>query len=122
MKTFHDWLLWLLGSTFLSEPYQTASALPGPPALIHGNTLTASPLVVDASLTCSGLVHLVQPVAALAALTKTCRLLGVELLMHHTTKRLRALSIERTEKRASGEPVGQVEIAIIVVQLGPVGV
>ena len=71
MKTFHDWLLWLLGSTFLSEPYQTASARPGPPALIHGNTFTASPVVVEASLTCTGVLQLVQPVAALAALTKT---------------------------------------------------
>src|SRR6266566_516781 len=88
MNTFHDWLLWLLGSTFLSEPYHTASALPAPPALIHGKTLTASPLVVDASLTCTGLVHFVQPVAALAALTKTCRRLGFELLMHQTRIRL----------------------------------
>src|SRR5438552_11992655 len=106
MKTFHDWLWWLLGSTILSEPYQTASALPGPPALIHGKTFTASPVAVDASLTCTGLVHFVQPVAALAALTKTCRWLGVLLLMHQTTTRLRALSIESTEKSVSGEPVG----------------
>src|SRR6266480_2318891 len=106
MKTFHDWLLWLLGSTFLSEPYQTASALPGPPALSHGKTLTASPVLVEASLTCTGLVHFVQPVAALAALTKTCRRLGFELLMHQTRMRFRALSIDSTEKRVSGEPVG----------------
>src|SRR2546426_6071634 len=71
MKTFHDWLLWLLGSTFWSEPYQTASARPGPPALIHGKTLTASPVVVEASLTCTGVVQLCHPVAALATLTKT---------------------------------------------------
>src|SRR2546430_4319131 len=122
MKTFHDWLLWLLGSTFLSDPYQTASALPGPPALIHGNTLTASPLVVDASLTCTGLVHFVQPVAALAALTKTCRLLGFELLMHQTRIRLRAVSIERTEKRVSGEPVGVLAILINFVRSCPVPV
>src|SRR5438132_7862758 len=70
MKTFHDWLLWLLGSTFLSEPYQTASARPGPPALIHGKTLTASPVVIEASLTCTGAVQLVHS-GALAALTKT---------------------------------------------------
>src|SRR6266513_6203886 len=73
MKTFHDWLLWLLGSTFLSEPYQTASALPMPPALIHGKTFTASPVVDDASLTCSGVVQVFHPLAALAALTNTCR-------------------------------------------------
>src|SRR5690348_8799330 len=106
MKTFHAWPACALGSTFLSWPYQTASARPGPPALIQGNTLTASPVVVDPSLTCTGAVHFVHPLRALAALTKTCRKLGVLLLMHHTTTRLRALSIERTEKRVSGEPVG----------------
>src|SRR5438128_7731333 len=98
MKTFHAWPFWELGSTFLSEPYQTASARPGPPALIQGNTFTASPVVVDPSLTCTGAVHFVHPLAALAALTKTCRRLGVLLLMHQTRTRLRALSIERTEK------------------------
>src|SRR5213592_2033672 len=69
MKTFHDWLWWLLGSTILSEPYQTASARPGPPALIHGKTFTASPVALDASLTRTGDVQLVQPEAAEAALT-----------------------------------------------------
>src|SRR3989454_328603 len=103
MKTFHAWLLWLLGSTFLSEPYQTASARPGPPALIHGNTFTASPVVVEASLTRTGVLQLIHPLASLAALTKTWRWLGVLLLMHQTTKRLRALSIESTEKSVSGE-------------------
>src|SRR5438093_12631905 len=103
MKTFHDWLWWLLGSTFRSEPYQTASARPGPPALIHGKTFTASPLEVTPSLTCTGVVQLVQPLAGLAALTKTWRRLGVLLLMHQTTKRLRALSIDSTEKSVSGE-------------------
>src|SRR5438045_2812902 len=78
-KTFHDWLLWLLGSTCLSEPYQTASARPGPPALIHGNTLVASPDRVEPSLTCTGAVHTRQPVAALEALTKTCRRAGLSL-------------------------------------------
>src|SRR5947208_11526458 len=106
MKTFHAWPLCELGSTFLSWPYQTASARPGPPALIHGNTFTASPVVVEASLTCTGVVQLVHPLAALAALTKTCRWLGVLLLIHQTRTRLRALSIESTEKRVSGEPVG----------------
>src|SRR5437588_8488640 len=70
MNTFQDWLLWLLGSTFWSEPYHTASARPGPPALIHGKTLTASPVVVEASLTWIGVVQLVHS-GALAALTKT---------------------------------------------------
>src|SRR5437762_7615626 len=106
MKTFQAWPFCELGSTFLSWPYQTASARPGPPALIHGNTFTASPVVVDASLTCTGVVQLVHPLAALAALTKTCRWLGVLLLMHQTRTRLRALSIESTEKSVSGEPVG----------------
>src|SRR5438445_1330331 len=103
MKTFHDWLLWLLGSTFLLEPYQTASARPGPPALIHGKTLTASPVPVEASLTWTGVLQLLHPLAALAALTKTWRWLGVLLLMHQTTTRLRALSIDNTEKSVSGE-------------------
>src|SRR5438876_1367757 len=103
MKTFHGWFLWLPGSTVLSEPYQTAAARPGPPALIHGKTSTASPVVVEPSLTCTGVLQLVQPLAALAALTKTWRRLGVLLLMHQTTKRLRALSIDSTEKSVSGE-------------------
>ena len=71
MKTFHDCPFWLLGSTLLSDPYQTASARPGPPALIHGNTFTASPVAVEPSLTCAGVVQFVHPLAALAALTKT---------------------------------------------------
>src|SRR6266581_7247082 len=54
MNTFHAWPIWLLGSTCLSEPYQTASARPGPPALIQGNTLTPS-------LTWTFGVHVVQP-------------------------------------------------------------
>jgi hypothetical protein len=69
MNAFHDWLESLLGSAFLSDPYQTASARPGPPALIHGNTLTASPVLVEPSDTCRGLVHLVQPDDAEAACT-----------------------------------------------------
>src|SRR5437773_408058 len=122
MKTFHAWPLCELGSTFLSWPYQTASARPGPPALIHGNTFTASPVVVEASLTCAGVVQLVHPLAALAALTKTCRRLGVLLLMHQTRTRLRALSIESTEKRVSGEPVGVSAILMSFVRSCPVPV
>src|SRR3989442_8541950 len=106
MNTFQACPLWLLGSTFRLEPYQTASARPAPPALIQGKTLTASPVVVEASLTCTGLVQLVHPLAALAALTKTWRCAGVLLLMHQTTTRLRAESIDSTEKSVSGEPVG----------------
>src|SRR5947207_2618778 len=103
MKTFHDWLLWLLGSTCLSDPYQTASARPGPPALSHGNTFVASPVAVDASLTCTGVVQLRQPDAAEAALTYTCRCAGVPSTAK-TTKRLRAESIETTENSVSGDP------------------
>src|SRR5437762_11350421 len=116
MKTFQAWPFCELGSTFLSWPYQTASARPGPPALIHGNTFTASPVVVEASLTCTGVVQLVHPLAALAALTKTCRWLGVLLLIHQTRTRLRALSIESTEKRVSGEPVGVSAILMSLVR------
>src|SRR5919204_1313713 len=104
MNTFQAWPDWLLGSTLLSDPYQTASARPGPPALIHGNTFTASPVPVEPSLTCTGAVQLVQPVFALAALTNTWRLVQSSLSSAHTTTRLRALSIESTEKSVSGEP------------------
>src|SRR2546422_4689162 len=106
MNTFQFWALLLLGSTFLSEPYQTASARPGPPALIHGKTLTASPLDVLPSLTCTGAVQFVQPLAAEAALTKTCRWPGVPLLglIAQTTNRLRAVSIESTVNSVSGSP------------------
>src|SRR5437588_8460744 len=104
MKTFQAWLLWLLGSTWRLEPYQTASARPGPPALIQGNTLVASPVTVEPSLTCTGAVHVLHPLAALAALTKVWRSAGLALLTVQTTTRLRPLSIERTEKSVSGEP------------------
>src|SRR5437870_1475220 len=106
MKTFHFWWLLLLGSTFLSEPYQTASARPGPPALIHGKTLTASPVAVLPSLTCTGGVQFRQPLAADAALTNTWRWPGVPLSgsMHQTTNRFRFESIDNTEKSVSGEP------------------
>src|SRR5258706_2281104 len=100
MKTFHCWALWLLGSTVLLEPYQTAAARPAAPALIHGKTLTASPVVVEASLTRTGVVQFLQPLSALAPLTKTCRSAGVEAVRAQTTKRFRALSIELTVQRA----------------------
>src|SRR6267378_1307941 len=108
MKTFQDWLLWLLGSTCLSDPYQTASARPGPPALSHGNTLVASPVAVEPSLTWTGAVHAVHPLAALEALTNVWRSAGSLLvgLTVQTTSRLRPESIERTEKSVSGEPAG----------------
>src|SRR5438445_13252797 len=87
MKTFHDWSLWLVGSTWRLEPYQTASARPAPRALIHANTLFASPVVATPSLSCTGAAHLVHPVAALAALTTTCRRAGLRLASAHTTWR-----------------------------------
>src|SRR5205814_10228395 len=106
MKTFHLWPDWLLGSTLLSDPYQTASARPGPPALIHGKTLTASPVPVEPSLTCTGGVQFDHPLAALAPLTKTCRFVQSLALIFQTTYRLRAESMESTEKSVSGDPVG----------------
>src|SRR5438309_10273727 len=106
MNTFHTWLLWLLGSTWRSDPYQTASARPGPPALIHGNTLVASPVAVEPSLTWTGAVQVRQPLDALEALTKVWRKAGLLLLMVQTTSRLRAVSIDRTENSVSGLPVG----------------
>src|SRR5919198_5656356 len=104
MNTFQAWPDWLLGSTFLFDPYHTASARPGPPALIHGNTLTASPVPVDPSLTRTGAVQVRHPLFAEAALTKICRCDGVSLSIAHTTKRLRALSRESTVNSTSGEP------------------
>src|SRR5256714_11472072 len=105
MNTFHAWLLGLLGSTCRLEPYQTASARPGPPALIHGNTLVASPVAVEPSLTWTGAVHVVQPDAALEADTHDWSSAGSELLTVQTTMRFRALSIDRTENSVSGKPV-----------------
>src|SRR5205814_2826542 len=122
MKTFQLWPDWLLGSTFLSEPYQTASARRGPPALIQGKTLTASPIPVEPSLTCTGGVQLDHPLAALAALTKTCRSAGLLALIFQTTYRLRAESMESTENRVSGEAVGVSAIGIGRVMSGQLAV
>src|SRR5579859_122003 len=106
MKTFQDWPFWLLGSTFLSDPYQTASARPGPPACTHGNTLTASPVPVEPSLTWTGFVHFRQPLEAEAALTKTCRFAGLPSfgLSAQQTIRFRPVSSEATVKSVSGDP------------------
>src|SRR3989440_2416134 len=104
MKTFQLGPDWLLGSTLLSDPYQPASARPAPPALIQGKTLPASPVPVDPSLTCTGGVQFDHPLAALAPLTKTCRFDWSLALMHQTTNRLRAESIDSTENRVSGDP------------------
>src|SRR5438046_9294817 len=105
MKTFQDWLLWLLGSTCLSEPYQTASARPGPPALSQGKTLVASPVAVEPSLTWTGAVQAFHSLAALEALTKIWRWPGSVLLTAQTANRLRAVSIERTEQTPSADPL-----------------
>src|SRR6266566_4296560 len=85
---------------------------PGTPALIQGKTFTASPVPVDASLIRIGGVQLDHPLAALAALTKTCRAAGLLALMHQTTTRLRAVSIDSTENRVSGDPLGVSAILI----------
>src|SRR5437588_9495177 len=77
MKTFQACPALVLGSMFLFDPYHTASARPGPPALIHGNTLTASPVPVEPSLTWTGLVQFVHPLAADAALTNVWRSAGL---------------------------------------------
>src|SRR5258708_24412784 len=103
MNTFQDWLLWLLGSTCLSDPYQTASARPAPPALIQGKMLVASPVLVRPSLTWTCVVHLDQPLVALEALTKTWRSAGSLLPTAHATTRLRPESIDSTENRVSGD-------------------
>lgn len=89
------------------EPYQTASARPGPPACTHGKTFTASPVSVDPSLTWTGLVHFRQPLAADAALTKTCRSAGLPSfgLSAQQTIRFRPESSEATVKSVSGEPL-----------------
>src|SRR5437762_4384937 len=122
MKTFQLWPDWLLGSTFLSDPYQTASARPGPPALIQGKTLTASPVPVEPSLTCTGGVQLDHPLAALAPLTKTCRFVQSLALIFQTTCRLRAESMESTEKSVWGDPVGVSAILISFVRSWPLPV
>src|SRR5437870_416561 len=122
MKTFHFWPDWMLGSTLLSDPYQTASARPGPPALIHGKTLTASPVPVDPSLTCTGGVQFDHPLAALAPLTKTWRFVQSLAPIFQTTYRLRAESIDSTENNVSGEPVGVSAILISRVRSCPVPV
>src|SRR5437660_12709221 len=84
INTFQACPLWLLGSTFMSEPYHTASARPGPPALIQGNTFTASPVALEPSLTCNGEVQFRQPLAAEAALSKTRSWAGRPMTGHGT--------------------------------------
>src|SRR2546423_14386639 len=105
MKTFQLWPNWPLGSALRFCPHQTASARPGPPALIHGKTFTASPVAVDASLTRTGGVQLLQPEAAEAALTYVWRCPGFDepASSVHATKRLRAESIDAAVNRTSGE-------------------
>src|SRR5437879_13074045 len=105
MNTFQACPLWLLGSTLMSEPYHTASARPGPPALIQGNTFTASPAAMEPSLTCNGGAQFRQPLAAEAWLTKTCRWAGLPLLglSAQATNRLRAVSIDSTVNRVSAD-------------------
>ena len=68
--------------------------------------MVASPVAVEPSLTWTGAVQVVHPLAALEALTKVWRRAGLLLLTVQTTSRLRPESIDRTEKSVSGEPVG----------------
>src|SRR5438067_1223303 len=119
MNTFQAWPLWLEGSTFMFEPYQTACARPGPPALIQGKTLTASPLPVEPSETWTGFVQVRQPEAAEDALTNTWSWEGVPVLTAQATTRLRALSIEATLNRVSGEPGRLSAMWISPASLGP---
>src|SRR5882672_8258479 len=61
IKTFQACPDWLLGSALKFDPYHTASARPAPPALIHGKTLTASPVTVDLSLSGAAAVRAQRP-------------------------------------------------------------
>src|SRR3981081_2521371 len=84
-------------------PYHTESDRPGPPATIHGNTLTFE----GATMTCTGLAHCVQLVAALATVVNTWYALVVPLAVPFTAKgtwRLRPESREVTGKSRSGSP------------------
>src|ERR1700676_3081838 len=67
MYTFHAWPPLVLGSMNELVPYHTESDRPGPPATIQGNTLTFE----GARLTCTGLAHRVQLLAALATVVNT---------------------------------------------------
>ena len=57
----------VLGSIREPVPYQTESDRPGPPAAIQGNTFTFD----GGRLTCTGVAHWVQLVAALATVVNT---------------------------------------------------
>src|SRR4051794_36991356 len=107
MNAFHFCPAFVLGSATLSLPYQTASARPAPPACSHGKMFTASPVAVEPSLTWNGGVQVRQPLAALAALTKTWRCAGLSLLgssSTQTTNRLRAWSSEAAVNSTLGSP------------------
>src|SRR2546425_253601 len=108
MNTFQACPLWLLGSALLSEPYHTASARPGPPALIQGNTFTASPVAVEPSLTCKGGAPFRPPPAGGASLPKNRRWAGVALLRLSAPapNTVRAGSMDSTANSRSGAPRG----------------
>src|SRR5438132_14123196 len=103
MKTSHAsvLLVLVLGSTVSFDPYQTASARPGPPALIQGITLT----IEGAWLTWTGGVHVRHPLAADEAATNVCRWAGwlASADSEYVMKRLRPVSIHRTVNSTSGE-------------------
>src|SRR5258708_12847571 len=68
IKTFQACPDWLLGSALKFDPYHTASARPAPPALIHGKTLTPSPVTVEPSLPSTGVPQFTHPLPAHAVL------------------------------------------------------
>src|ERR1700730_6719215 len=104
MNTSHFWPPWALGLTALSEPYQTTSARPGPPALIHGKMLTMG--------------RGARPLPARAALTYAWRWVGSRLLPTQATKRLRALSIDATTKLAASPASAGTPLAMVIRRLG----
>src|SRR5206468_3356141 len=101
MKTFHFWPDWLLGSTLLSDPYQTASARPGPPALIQGKTLTASPVPVDASLTCTGGVQEMERAGRVGCADVEVDAVGGAAVAGFATRRLEHLARDLVDRRVA---------------------
>src|SRR5205085_11853176 len=67
MYTFQAWPPLVLGSMKASVPYQTESERPAAPATTQGKTFTFD----GARLTCTGVAHCVQLVAALATVVNT---------------------------------------------------
>src|SRR5205807_4460882 len=113
MYTFHacGGVVSVLGSENVLVPYQTESERPGPPATIHGKTLTFA----GAWLICTGVAHFVQPVAALATVVNTWYVLVVPLTEPDTAYvmcRLRPLSIDATVNNSVGLPASPLATVI----------